>query len=39
VLLTFIALKNSSLSDGFEPANLELNGKHDKHYTTENIGI
>jgi hypothetical protein len=35
VLRIFIALKNSSLSAGFEPANLEPNGKPDNHYTTE----
>jgi hypothetical protein len=28
VLLIFIALKNPSSSAGFEPANLEYNGKH-----------
>jgi hypothetical protein len=30
------ALKNSSLSTGFEPMILGSNGKHDNHYTTEN---
>jgi hypothetical protein len=34
-LRIFIALKNPSLSAGFEPANLGLNGKDDNHYTTE----
>jgi hypothetical protein len=28
-------LKNPSSSAGSEPANLESNGKHDNHYTTE----
>jgi hypothetical protein len=32
----FIALKNLSLSAGFEPTNLGSNGKYDNHYTTEN---
>jgi hypothetical protein len=36
VLWIFIALKNSSSSAGFEPANLKFNGKHDNHQTTEN---
>jgi hypothetical protein len=35
VLLIFIALKNPSPSAGFEPANLESNGKHANHYTIE----
>jgi hypothetical protein len=29
------ALKNSSPSTGFDPANLGSNGKHPNHYTTE----
>jgi hypothetical protein len=36
VLRIFIALKNPSLSAGFEPASLESNCKHDNYYTTEN---
>jgi hypothetical protein len=36
VVRIFIALKNSSLSAMFDPANLGSNAKHDKHYTTEN---
>jgi hypothetical protein len=36
VLRILIAIKNSSLSAGFELAKLGLNGKHDNHYTTEN---
>jgi hypothetical protein len=35
VLWIFIALKNSSPSAGFEPANLGSNNKHTYHYTTE----
>jgi hypothetical protein len=35
VLRIFIALKNPSLSAGFENANLGSNGKHANHYTTE----
>jgi hypothetical protein len=37
----FISRKNSSSSAGLEPADLERNGKHVNHYTTEgdNIGI
>jgi hypothetical protein len=35
VLLIFIALKKTTASAGFEPANLASNGKHTKHYTTE----
>jgi hypothetical protein len=31
----FIAIKNISLSAGFEPANLGTNGKQYNHYTTE----
>jgi hypothetical protein len=31
-----MALKNTLLSTGFEPANLGSNGKHDNHYTTQN---
>jgi hypothetical protein len=34
--MDFIALKNSSFSAGFEPANFGSSGKHDNHYTTEN---
>jgi hypothetical protein len=29
-----MALKNSSSSAGFEPANLGFDGKHDNHQTT-----
>jgi hypothetical protein len=36
VLRIFIALKNTSSSAAFVPANLGSNGKHDYHYTTEN---
>jgi hypothetical protein len=36
LLRIFIAVKMLSLSAGFEPANLESNGKNDIHYTTEN---
>jgi hypothetical protein len=36
VLQIFIAVRNTSLSVGFESANLAYSGKHDKHYTTEN---
>jgi hypothetical protein len=32
----FIAVNNSSLSAGTEPANLESNDKNDSHHTTEN---
>jgi hypothetical protein len=35
VLRIKIALKNPSPSAGFEPWNLESNGKHDNYYTTE----
>jgi hypothetical protein len=35
VLRIFNALKNSSPSAGFEPANLESNDKHANHYITE----
>jgi hypothetical protein len=31
----FIAYKNQSSSAGFEPANLESNGKNDNHSTTD----
>jgi hypothetical protein len=31
----FIVLRNPSLSAAFEPENLGLNGKHDKHYNTK----
>jgi hypothetical protein len=31
----FIAIKNSSLSAGFEPVSLGSDIKHDNHYTTE----
>jgi hypothetical protein len=34
-LRIFIALKNPSLSDGIEPANIGSNGKHASHYNTE----
>jgi hypothetical protein len=30
----FVALKNPSSSAGFEPENLESNGKYANHYTT-----
>jgi hypothetical protein len=33
------ALKNSSLSAGFEPIILGPSGKHDNHYTIENDQI
>jgi hypothetical protein len=33
--MEFIALKNPSLSAGFESAHLEYNGKYDEHYATE----
>jgi hypothetical protein len=36
VLRISIALKNASLSGGFEPANLGSNGKYVNHYITEN---
>jgi hypothetical protein len=36
VLRMFIDLNNSLFSSGFEPKNLESNGKHDNHQTTEN---
>jgi hypothetical protein len=36
VLRIFIALKNPSLTAGFEPANLGANSKHDNHSTIEN---
>jgi hypothetical protein len=36
MLRIFITLKNPSLSAGFEPVNLESNGKHNNHYTTKN---
>jgi hypothetical protein len=36
MLLIFVALRNLSLSGGFEPANLGSNGKQANHYTTEN---
>jgi hypothetical protein len=36
VLRIFVALKNASLSTGFEPAYLGFSGKHANHYTTEN---
>jgi hypothetical protein len=32
----FIDLKNPSSSAGFEPENIESNGKHNNHWTTEN---
>jgi hypothetical protein len=35
MLRIVMALNNSPLSAGIEPANLESNGKHDNHYTTE----
>jgi hypothetical protein len=35
VLQIFISLKNPSSSAGFEPTNLESNGKHANHYSTE----
>jgi hypothetical protein len=37
MLRTVIALKNPSLSAGFEPTILGYNVKHDIHYTTERI--
>jgi hypothetical protein len=36
MLWIFIALKNPSLSAGFEPANLGSICKHDNYYTAEN---
>jgi hypothetical protein len=36
VLRIFIALKNPSLSAGFEPANRGSNSNHDNHYTIQN---
>jgi hypothetical protein len=36
VLRIFIALKNPSLSAGFDNANLGSRDKHVNHYTTEN---
>jgi hypothetical protein len=39
VLRIFIALKNPSLSVGFEPANLESNGKLDNHYTLRTTSV
>jgi hypothetical protein len=36
MLRIFIVLKKPSLFAGFEAANLGYNGKHDKHYVTEN---
>jgi hypothetical protein len=35
MLPIFIPLKKPIASAGFELANLESNGKHDNHYTTE----
>jgi hypothetical protein len=32
----FIAFKNASYSDRFEPTNLASNGKHNNQQTTEN---
>jgi hypothetical protein len=37
LLRNFIALKNQTLSAGFEPENLESSDKHDNHYTTKNV--
>jgi hypothetical protein len=39
VLRIFIALKNPTLSAGFEPANLSSNGKHDNHYIPDNDSL
>jgi hypothetical protein len=36
VLLIFIELKYTSVSAGFEPANIGSSGKHGDNYTTEN---
>jgi hypothetical protein len=35
VLRILIGIRNLSSSVGLEPANLELNGKHADHFTTE----
>jgi hypothetical protein len=35
----FVALKNTSSSAGFEPANLGSSGKYDKHYTIEKDSV
>jgi hypothetical protein len=36
MLWIFITLRNPLPSGGFEHTNLESNGKHDNHYTTDN---